>query len=92
MYRVEWVSAALAELAGIWTQADRPARQAITAAVELLDSKLRSNPFDESESRGDDMRVQFARPLAIDFMVDSERRVVWVSHVRRVYRRGDRKG
>lgn len=90
MYQVEWVDEALEELARFWTQANPEVRRAITSAVEALDRELQSDPYGESESRGGEMRVQFAYPLAIDFMVDSQQRIVWVSHVRRFRRRGER--
>jgi hypothetical protein len=57
MFRVEWLQSALDELADLWTRADPVQRQAITAASNLLDQRLRRDPHFEGESRskGDEL-------------------------------------
>jgi hypothetical protein len=70
-------------------QADADLRQAITTATHTLDQELRADPFRQSESRGDDERVLFAYPLAVQIEVDLGQRIVWVLHVWRFRRRGE---
>jgi hypothetical protein len=88
MFQVEWIQEALDDLARLWMQADSDLRQAITAATQALDQELRTDPFRQGESRGDDERVLFAYPLAIQVEVDLRRRRIWVLHVWRFRRRG----
>ena len=88
MFRVQWLQAAMDELAQIWTQADSSMRQAVTAATQALDEELRMNPYRQSESREDERRVLFLYPLAARIKVDLQQRIVWVLHVWRFRRRG----
>ncbi len=64
MFRVEWIQEALDELMLIWMQADAALREAITRATNAIDQELRSDPYRQSESRGDEERVLFVYPLA----------------------------
>lgn len=89
MFRVEWIQAALDDLARIWVPADPGLRQAITTATHTLDQELRKDPYRQSESRGDDERVLFAYPLAAQIEVDLRQRIVWILHVWRFRRRGE---
>ena len=89
MFRVEWIQAALDDLARIWVQADSDLRQAITTATHTLDQELRTDPDRQGESRGEDERVLFAYPLAAQVEVDLRRRIVWVLHGWRFRRRGE---
>lgn len=88
MFRVDWLQSALDELANIWTGADSPQRQAITAASHGIDQRLRSDPEEEGESRPGGRRVTFVPPLTITFQVEANEPVVTVIHVRMFRRRG----
>jgi hypothetical protein len=81
MFRVEWVEAAIDDLAAIWMRVDSDQRRAVTSAANAIDVALRSDPFRESESRDDERRVFFAPPLGVFFSVDLPRRVVRVGQV-----------
>jgi hypothetical protein len=77
MYVVIWGSAALQELAALWVNADAELRAAITAATEEIDLALTRFPDDVGESRPDNRRIAFARPLGVLFRVrSSDRRVI----------------
>jgi hypothetical protein len=62
MFQVLWRQRAINDLAVIWIQADSTGRQAITEAASTIDRTLQDEPFDSSESRGDEDRVFFAPP------------------------------
>jgi uncharacterized protein YfaQ (DUF2300 family) len=65
MFRVEWIQAALDDVANLWLQGDSTLRQAITAAARVLEQELQTDPFRQSESRQEVERVLFAYyPLA----------------------------
>jgi hypothetical protein len=81
MFRVEWVEAAVEELAAIWLRVDSDKRRDVTTAANAIDVALRSDPIRESESRDDERRVLFAPPLGVSFSVDSQRRVVRVGQL-----------
>jgi hypothetical protein len=81
MFRVEWLPEAVSELADLWIKANSPFRQAITAAAHALDQELQSDPFRQSESREEDVRILFVDPLAILFEVDPQQRIIWILHV-----------
>jgi hypothetical protein len=81
MFRVEWLSEAVSELADIWIKADSQSRQVITEATHNLDRELQTDPFRESESREGEVRVLFTRPLGVLFEVDAAQRIVWILHV-----------
>jgi hypothetical protein len=81
MFRVEWLREAVGELAEIWTRADSASRQTITQATHALDQELQADPFRQSESREEDVRILFVHPLAVLFEVDPRQRIVWILHV-----------
>ena len=88
MYRVEWIQVASDELMHLWMQADSPDRKIITAATHAIDQSLRADPYADSESREDDLRVLFVAPLGVQFEVEPAKRIVWVLHVWHYGRRG----
>ncbi len=81
MFQVEWLEQAVEELARIWLRAESDQRRAITEASNTIDRELQTDPFRQSESRDDEHRVLFARPLGVYFKVDMQQRVVGVGHV-----------
>ncbi len=87
MFQVEWLQAALDELAVMWADADGAQRQAIAAASHAIDEQLRRAPENEGESRSGGRRITFVPPLAVTFAVESDRRTVTVLHVQLFRRR-----
>ncbi len=73
MFRVEWIQDAVNDLTRMWTQADSPTRQAITAASNAIDQELQTAPYRQSEGRASDSeRVLFVYPLAVYFQIDRD--------------------
>lgn len=78
-YTVLWLPDAENELAAVWmASADR---DAVTTASAELDRRLTDDPENEGESRGGDRRITFEKPLAIDFDVYPDRKLVQVVRV-----------
>jgi hypothetical protein len=88
MFRVDWLQVAVNELAKIWMRADSTERRVITQASNIIDEKLRTDPFGSSESREREDRVLFEPPLGILFRVDLSKRNISVGHVWYYARRG----
>jgi hypothetical protein len=82
MFRVEWLQAALNELAHLWARADAAERQAITAASHRIDQRLTRNAANEGESRSGGRRIAFVLPLAVTFRIEADGHTVSVLHVR----------
>jgi len=62
-FRVVWHQTALDQLAAIWLVTD--ARQSVTDAAHLIDSKLSEDPEAFSARVGDKMRVHRSAPLEV---------------------------
>ncbi len=60
---------------------DSAARRAVTAAADVIDEILASNPMEVGESRPEGMRILFMEPLAVIFRVQGEDRKVIVTEV-----------
>ena len=75
-YRVLWTSPAEDQLATIWLGATD--RRNVTSAAHTIDALLRDDPQECGESRTGTVRIMFAAPLAIDFEVLEEDRLVYV--------------
>jgi hypothetical protein len=88
MYRVQWIQAALDELAAIWVDADSALRAAITAAAHKAEQEFRADPERISESREEAERVAFVPPLGFEIVIDFADGIVWVGHVWLIRRRG----
>jgi hypothetical protein len=84
-YTVLWTSTAEEGLAALWlTEPDRPA---ITAAANSIDTQLNTDPDQCGESRYDTVRVLFVYPLGVEFDVQEQDRVVYVTSVWSIARR-----
>ena len=88
MFRVRWERRALNELANLWTQADSAQRQAITAASQAIDQRLRRDPRNAGESRSGGRRILFAPPLVVIFRIEPDGQTVSVLTVRILRQRG----
>jgi hypothetical protein len=81
MYEVEWLDAAVQELAGIWLAAGSNQRARINQATRIVDQTLRHNPYQKGESRSSGRRIFFALPIGVFFRVERHAPVVTVTHV-----------
>jgi hypothetical protein len=70
MFRVEWLQAALDQLAAIWLQSDQALRQTITQATHRIDQLLQRDPRNAGESRPGGRRILFESPLGALFRID----------------------
>jgi hypothetical protein len=87
MFRVVWQPRALNDLTEAWLEATSAERRAITEASRQFDIRLKDNPEKQGESRGNNERVVFIRPLGVRIEIDHEQSVVWVLHAWRLRRR-----
>ena len=76
MYEVRWLPAAEQSLANIWNNASD--RAAVAAAADELDVARARNPTSSGESRDENTRIAFAKPLALLFDIDDSNRLVRV--------------
>lgn len=81
-YTVIWRREALDELAVAWMMAAD--RDAVTVATAQIDRLLRASPLDQGESRDDDTRVLFIRPLGVEYEVEEGDRKVFVNSAWRI--------
>ena len=89
MFLVEWLEEALEELTVLWSMGDADLRKAIMAATSIIDQELKTDPYRQSESRGDENRVLFVYPLGVLFEIDPQDRIVRVLNVWRFRRLGE---
>ncbi len=84
-YTVLWRRFAENLLADLWRTA--PDRNAVAAAADRIDQLLQRDPLDLGESRDEEsLRILCEPPLAVDYEVDVENRVVSVLRVWRFRR------
>lgn len=81
MFTVVWGRSALEHLVEIWLEASSTSRQAITSAVDRIDSRLRRDPKHEGESRDADRRILLLAPVGVFFRVLPDDRTVRVLKV-----------
>ena len=84
MFRVEWISSAVDELANMWLTADEQSRAAITVATHVIEQQLKQAPVSIGESRDRGRRVCFVGPLVVTYEVLDRLRLVTILHVRRI--------
>ena len=78
-FTVLWKPSAEQELAQIWETAND--RRDITMASNAIDHQLAESAERAGESRGDNDRIHFERPLGIRFRVSAADRMVLVLNV-----------
>jgi hypothetical protein len=78
-YTVVWKATAKARLAEIWMAARD--RTAIARAADEIDALLCDSPLDEGESRQEEFRVLFVKPLAVKYTVSEADRIVSIARV-----------
>jgi hypothetical protein len=70
MFQVIFSRAALDEVGAQWAGAEDDGRLAIGSAFQQIIQQLRTDPYGESESRGDNRRIMFVAPIGVTFEVD----------------------
>jgi hypothetical protein len=78
MFRVEWSRSVELVIFELWALAEPALQARISAAINELERRLSLNPLNEGESRLDNIRITFQRPLGIEFSVDSATMIVTV--------------
>lgn len=87
-YVVVWLDSADDQLAAAYlTAQELGAAAAVTEAAARLEVRLRTSPTTLGESRSRHQRWAVVRPLAVQFEVHEEERVVIVTDIRHVPRR-----
>jgi hypothetical protein len=81
-YILHWSDEALDSLAEIWMALDADGKRGLNAVVDDIEQLLESSPREQGESRDDDRRVMFARPLVVTFRVVELRKLVRIIYVR----------
>lgn len=76
MFQVEWLQAALDDLADAWLKAAPSSRQQITFAAGQIDAALENDPAEQGESRSAGRRILFVEPLAAVFRVYPTQKLV----------------
>ncbi len=89
MYQVRLHSQAISEVTTAYDLASPVAQQAIIAALELIEERLRTVPWIEGESRSRGRRVCIAAPLTVLYRIEPDRQTVSILHAHVFRRRGD---
>jgi hypothetical protein len=76
MWTVAWKPSAQQDLAALWLAAAD--RAAVTSAANRIDSMLAANPENYGIQRFDTVRALVVPPLAVEFEVIDQDRLVWV--------------
>jgi hypothetical protein len=79
IFTVLWKPDSQQQLAQLWING--PDRNAIAAAADRIDARLKQDPQLQGESRFGDLRILIELPLAVIFKVNEADRTVMVSDV-----------
>ena len=79
IWTVVWKPTSRNELANLWMIA--PDRNAVTQAAHAIDTLLRTDPETRGVVNFDTVRTLSVPPLAVDFEVVEDYRIVWVLSV-----------
>ena len=79
-YTVIWKPAAEHELTALWLASRL--RHLVNSAVDRIERQLASDPMSFGESRAVNRRIALESPLAVEFEVADEDRIVYVVTVR----------
>jgi hypothetical protein len=82
MYTLTWSSRALDQLAELYITLPLEEQRQLAAAVDAFNNRLKSQPLDEGESRGDGLRIAFTAGLSVRFRVNEVQRTVRVTYVK----------
>lgn len=81
MFRVDWTSVALSQLAAIWTNVDAPTRRQITRSTQEIDARLSTSADQVGESRMESIRIHYVPPLGFNFHVHQPSRTAVVFRI-----------
>ena len=79
-YAVTWHPDAVAQLISTWIRSAK--KDAVTGYVEQIDRSLGRDPYDHGESRNENTRIEFFRPLCVRYHVDEAQKAVTVLAVK----------
>jgi hypothetical protein len=85
-WTVTYAPSAEAELAEIWLKSS--GRDVVALAADAIDRLLATDPVSVGESRGQQSRILVRHPLAVEYRIREQDRVVTVVTVREWRRRG----
>ena len=83
MYTLTWSTRALDLLVELYVALPLEEQRRLAAAVDAFNNRLKAQPLDEGESRGNGLRIAFTAGLAIRFRVNEVQRTVRVTYVKR---------
>lgn len=83
-YRVVWRPRAISQLTDLWVRSTN--RDALNGYAQQIDRILERDPHEQGESRADNYRLWFRRPLSVLFQIDEPTRTVFVVAVKWVGR------
>jgi hypothetical protein len=83
MFALVWSNRALDQLAALYVDATVEERERMAAGVNALNTRLRSDPLNEGESRAGGLRVTFPALLLVTFFVREKDQLVYVPRVQR---------
>ena len=83
-YFVKWRSEAEVQLIVLWIRAVN--KQAITAFVDQIERILERDPHGQGESRNENTRLAFFRPLCVRYLVDDTTQTVMIVGIKWVGR------
>jgi hypothetical protein len=79
-YTVLWRRDAEAQLVALFLRS--AFKDALLEGVQVLDRTLALNPHEQGESRNENMRIAFFRPLCIRYQIDETSKTVLIVSVR----------
>jgi hypothetical protein len=83
-YTVVWRREAEAQLMTLWLRALN--KSAIAGYVEQIDRILQRDPHEQGESRNENTRLAFFRPLCVRYQIDEPAKRVYVVSIKWVGR------
>jgi hypothetical protein len=83
-YTVVWRREAEAQLMTLWLRALN--KTAVAGYVEQIDRILQRDPHEQGESRNENTRLAFFRPLCVRYQIDDAARTVTVVSIKWVGR------
>jgi hypothetical protein len=83
-YTVVWRRDAEIQLTTLWIRA--VSKTAVTGYVAQIDRILERDPHDQGESRNENTRLAFFRPLCVRYQIDEPAKAVYVVSVKWVGR------
>ncbi len=83
-FQVQWHADAENQLMAMWIRAAN--KDAIVGYIDQIDRILSRDPLEQGESREDNIRLAFFRPICVRYLVDESLRIVLILTIRWVGR------